>query len=165
MDISADERRRAFSVWLRTGRLPEGVNAKGVEFKFNPWHDPEAVDSPSPERGAISAARAMASQAIAMMNARVAITGAFVEVAEASVAVAQSAIGPRLRVHDRSRGVSFASLIVDWFLPGNRPSAPRSDGKQFAGSSMPNRIGGALFVTDMNIRSIHVSAQGACPVL
>lgn len=34
-------RRRAFSVWLRTGRLPRETDADGVEFKFNPWHDPE----------------------------------------------------------------------------------------------------------------------------
>lgn len=38
--ISDTERRRAFSVWLRTGRLP-AVKANGdVELKFNPWHDP-----------------------------------------------------------------------------------------------------------------------------
>lgn len=41
MDISAGDRRRAFSVWLRTGRLPRARNAEDVEFKFNPWHDPE----------------------------------------------------------------------------------------------------------------------------
>lgn len=34
-------RRRAFSVWLRTGRLPREADADGVELKFNPWHDPE----------------------------------------------------------------------------------------------------------------------------
>lgn len=34
-------RRRAFLVWLRTGRLPCEADADGVEFKFNPWHDPE----------------------------------------------------------------------------------------------------------------------------
>lgn len=34
-------RRRAFSIWLRTGRLPRETGADGVEFKFNPWHDPE----------------------------------------------------------------------------------------------------------------------------
>jgi DNA/RNA non-specific endonuclease len=34
-------RRRAFSVWLRTGRLPRETGVYGVEFKFNPWHDPE----------------------------------------------------------------------------------------------------------------------------
>lgn len=36
-----DARRRAFSVWLRTGRLPSARSASGIEFKFNPWHDPE----------------------------------------------------------------------------------------------------------------------------
>jgi uncharacterized membrane protein YgcG len=36
-----DARRRAFSIWLRTGRLPPVRSASGVEFKFNPWHDPE----------------------------------------------------------------------------------------------------------------------------
>lgn len=34
-------RLRAFSVWLRTGRLPQAHDANGIEFKFNPWHDPE----------------------------------------------------------------------------------------------------------------------------
>lgn len=34
-------RRRAFSVWLRTGRLPQAHDADRIEFKFNPWHDPE----------------------------------------------------------------------------------------------------------------------------
>lgn len=38
--ISDSERRRAFSIWLRTGKLPNVVVADGVELKFNPWHDP-----------------------------------------------------------------------------------------------------------------------------
>lgn len=33
-------RRRAFSVWLRTGRLPKSSGVNGIEVKFNPWHDP-----------------------------------------------------------------------------------------------------------------------------
>lgn len=41
MEISADERRQAFSIWLRTGRLPRVKGADGIEIKFNPWHDPE----------------------------------------------------------------------------------------------------------------------------
>lgn len=41
IDISDNERRRVFSIWLRTGRLPSLRNAEGVELKFNPWHDPE----------------------------------------------------------------------------------------------------------------------------
>lgn len=42
MSISADglNQRRAFSLWLRTGRRP-GVGDDGTELKFNPWHDPE----------------------------------------------------------------------------------------------------------------------------
>ena len=36
MDISAGERRQDFSEWLRTGRAVRN----GVEFKFNPYHDP-----------------------------------------------------------------------------------------------------------------------------
>ena len=39
--IQEHERRRAFSIWLRTGRVPSVRNADGIEFKFNPWHDPE----------------------------------------------------------------------------------------------------------------------------
>lgn len=31
----------AFSLWLRTGRLPPVATASGVELKFNPWHDPD----------------------------------------------------------------------------------------------------------------------------
>lgn len=38
--VSDNERRRAFSIWLRTGRLPSIAAADGVEVKFNPWHDP-----------------------------------------------------------------------------------------------------------------------------
>lgn len=38
--ISDSERRRAFSIWLRTGRLPRTSAVNGVEVKSNPWHDP-----------------------------------------------------------------------------------------------------------------------------
>lgn len=41
MPMSASERRRAFSAWLRTGRFPPVTNPDGVELKFNPWHDRE----------------------------------------------------------------------------------------------------------------------------
>lgn len=40
MDISTEDRRRAFTHWLRTGRLAQFHGADGVEVKFNPWHDP-----------------------------------------------------------------------------------------------------------------------------
>lgn len=40
MDTIAEERRRAFSGWLRTGRWPGPGNRRGVELKFNPYHDP-----------------------------------------------------------------------------------------------------------------------------
>lgn len=40
IDSIESERRRAFSVWLRTGRLPVAHGADGRELKFNPWHDP-----------------------------------------------------------------------------------------------------------------------------
>lgn len=40
IDISSDDRRRAFALWLRTGRLPSARSADGIELKFNPWHDP-----------------------------------------------------------------------------------------------------------------------------
>lgn len=39
--ISTNVDRRAFSYWLRTGRLPAVRSAAGLELKFNPWHDPE----------------------------------------------------------------------------------------------------------------------------
>lgn len=41
MGILAEAQRRAFSVWLRTGRMPIWLQAVPAEFKFNPWHDPE----------------------------------------------------------------------------------------------------------------------------
>jgi hypothetical protein len=40
MNISARDRRTAFSIWLRTGRWPRAEAARTVEVKFNPWHDP-----------------------------------------------------------------------------------------------------------------------------
>lgn len=41
MDFLADARRRAFSFWLRTGRLPRWAGGGTAEVKFNPWHDPD----------------------------------------------------------------------------------------------------------------------------
>lgn len=41
MDVSSEDRRRAFRFWLRTGRWPLVRNDEGMEFKFNPWHDPK----------------------------------------------------------------------------------------------------------------------------
>lgn len=40
IQISDSERRRAFTIWLRTGRLPQISTTNGIERKFNPWHDP-----------------------------------------------------------------------------------------------------------------------------
>lgn len=38
IDIARSDQRRAFAMWLRTGRAsPSGP----IELKFNPWHDPE----------------------------------------------------------------------------------------------------------------------------
>jgi hypothetical protein len=41
MDSSASAQRRAFSHWLRTGRLPRPRAADGRELKFDPYHDPD----------------------------------------------------------------------------------------------------------------------------
>lgn len=41
MDILAHARRRAFSLWLRTGRLPSWARPRSAELKYNPWHDPD----------------------------------------------------------------------------------------------------------------------------
>ena len=42
MDFLTDARRRAFSVWLRTGRLSlRWARGGAAEVKFNPWHDPD----------------------------------------------------------------------------------------------------------------------------
>lgn len=40
MDISVQDRRRAFSHWMRTGIWPGAPDADGIEHKFNPYHDP-----------------------------------------------------------------------------------------------------------------------------
>jgi hypothetical protein len=41
IELADVEQRRAFLVWLRTGRLSSVRNAEGIELKFNPWHDPD----------------------------------------------------------------------------------------------------------------------------
>jgi hypothetical protein len=41
MDVSIEAKRRAYAVWLRTGRWPVPHGADGTELKFNPWHDPK----------------------------------------------------------------------------------------------------------------------------
>lgn len=41
IEVSEQEWRRAFPIWLRTGRLPSYLKDDGIECKFNPWHDPE----------------------------------------------------------------------------------------------------------------------------
>ena len=58
MDVSVQERRRAFTHWLRTGRLPLSRAPDGLELKFNPYHDPRngqftfAPGGPAGSRGA-----------------------------------------------------------------------------------------------------------------
>jgi len=54
IQISDTERRRAFSVWLRTGRWPTVTPSGGVEVKFNPWHDPADGRLRSRVRGALT---------------------------------------------------------------------------------------------------------------
>lgn len=39
-EATDDKQRRAFSHWLRTGRVPPALGPDGLELKFNPWHDP-----------------------------------------------------------------------------------------------------------------------------
>lgn len=41
MDFLAHARLRAFSFWLRTGRLPRWARDAVPERKYNPWHDPD----------------------------------------------------------------------------------------------------------------------------
>lgn len=41
MQTMADQQRRNFSVWLRTGRRASRSDSHEIELKFNPWHDPE----------------------------------------------------------------------------------------------------------------------------
>lgn len=40
MQGSVNGRHTAFSIWLRTGRLPGPGAAETIERKYNPWHDP-----------------------------------------------------------------------------------------------------------------------------
>lgn len=40
MDILEQQRRQAFSLWLRTGRWPVVQQPDAIERKFNPYHDP-----------------------------------------------------------------------------------------------------------------------------
>ncbi|WP_313538250.1 DNA/RNA non-specific endonuclease [Sphingomonas sp.] len=37
---TATEQRRAFAIWLRTGRQVRPDEGDAIEVKFNPWHDP-----------------------------------------------------------------------------------------------------------------------------
>lgn len=46
-----DQKRYAFTVWLRTGRLPPMYRAAGLEFEFGPYHDPRDVRSPLRQAG------------------------------------------------------------------------------------------------------------------
>jgi len=39
-EATDSKQRRAFSHWLRTGRIPPAIGPDGLELKFNPWHDP-----------------------------------------------------------------------------------------------------------------------------
>ena len=41
IEISEEEWRRAFPIWLRTGRLPPYFKDDEIECKFNRWHDRE----------------------------------------------------------------------------------------------------------------------------
>lgn len=41
INISEELKRRAFVIWLRTGKMPSIQNNRPIEHKFNPWHDPE----------------------------------------------------------------------------------------------------------------------------
>lgn len=40
IETSGGRQSSAFSLWLRTGKLPLALSPDGFELKFNPWHDP-----------------------------------------------------------------------------------------------------------------------------
>jgi hypothetical protein len=40
IETSGGKKSSSFSCWLRTGKLPPALSPDGLEFKFNPWHDP-----------------------------------------------------------------------------------------------------------------------------
>ncbi len=60
--VASIDRRRHFSVWLRTGRRPTRT-ADGIELKFNPYHDPRngqftsGPGGPSSSRGSATSRR------------------------------------------------------------------------------------------------------------
>lgn len=63
IELSEDEWRCAFPIWLRTGRLPSIQKDDEIECKFNPWHNPEdgrllslAQDDTTAEAGALAVA-------------------------------------------------------------------------------------------------------------
>jgi hypothetical protein len=75
MDVSVQERRRAFTHWLRTGHLPLSRAPDGLELKFNPYHDPHNGQftfapggSGSPGNAAVSTRRAPASGMLAAVK-------------------------------------------------------------------------------------------------
>jgi len=54
---TATEQRRAFAIWLRTGRRLRLGEEGAIEVKFNPWHDPANGQFTSAGRGQASGAR------------------------------------------------------------------------------------------------------------
>lgn len=52
---TATEQRRAFAIWLRTGRRPIIGDEDAIEVKFNPWHDPSDGRFTSAGQGQTSA--------------------------------------------------------------------------------------------------------------
>lgn len=54
---AASEQRRAFTIWLRTGRRQRPGGEGAIEFKFNPWHDPANGQFTFAGRGQASAGR------------------------------------------------------------------------------------------------------------
>lgn len=54
---TATEQRRAFAIWLRTGRRFDPAPSAPIEVKFNPWHDPANGQFTFAGRGQASAGR------------------------------------------------------------------------------------------------------------
>lgn len=160
MDESTEERRRHFSIWLRTGRLPGVRNANGVAFKFNPWHDPDNGRFTFAGTGRYFGGGIIVRPGV--LHAPGAARNPFAVATEALVAAARTAHGIGLhQVQGGGRLVARSvSLLTNWVLRARAPSAHRSGAKQLATSMMRSRTGGASCGTDMSIRSMPVVAPG-----
>lgn len=149
MDISAEERRRAFSVWLRTGRWPTPL--RSVELKFNPWHDPEngrfTFAGTGRYFGRGNHHRSSSSNVRPGSG-----SGRFRGDDGSFGGGGAPEAGPSLRSAGRSRrAIRLANLFANPRIRADRRPPLRSDGRRSTDGPISRRVGGASSVMDMNI--------------